>query len=196
MKGFVPGQLFELVVVMISLIGSYFILRRDFKRYAILYIISSAVGIFLCLIFVRLGFYSFPNKLFMNAPIPMVAMFTNLPFIVLVGVMFSPVKWGWKIPFYWGLVHIIMFFETLVLYKPFQIIKYDRYWDFWDSYTLWWIFLLIFDWIGGKIVPTRSRSPLQSKSFRYGRWAWILLHFILISTIFLGGVYTGWKIKP
>ena len=72
---------------------------------------------------------------------------------------------------------------------------YKENWDAWDSYTWWWIYLLLFEWIGGKIVPPPSRKPIQSKPFRYGRWGWVVFHFIVITTIFLAGVYTGWNLK-
>jgi hypothetical protein len=175
----------------LSLLGSYFILRTDWKRYGFLYIISGLVGTILCSLFVFLGFYSFPVTIIPKSTITFLQMFASVPFFVILGVRYSPVKWQWKIPFYWALVHIVMLQETLLLYEPVQLIQYNIQWDFWDSYTWWWIFLLIFEWIGGVIVPSNSRKPIQSKSFRYGGWAWIIFHFIIILTIFLGGFYLG-----
>jgi hypothetical protein len=35
------------------------------------------------------------------------------------------------------------------------------------------------------------RRPISAESFRYGKWAWIVLHIIVIATIFLAGVYVG-----
>jgi hypothetical protein len=93
------------------------------------------------------------------------------------------------------MVHIAMLLEVLVLYHPVKVIDYKGNWDVWDSYTWWWIYLLLFEWIGGKIVPPDSRTPIQSKSFRYGRWAWIIFHFIVIVTIFFAGFYAGWVAK-
>jgi hypothetical protein len=188
-------KIVEIAIVLISLVGIYFILKKNFKRYGLLLVVSSAVGTILCLLFVLMGFYSFPVKLVPLAPIPVIEMFTVVPLYVLLGVRYSPIKWGWKIPFYWGMVHIAMLLEILVLYHPVKIIHYNAKWDAWDSYTWWWIYLLIFEWIGGKIVPSHSRNPIQSKSFRYGRWAWIVFHFIVIVTIFLAGFYTGWVVR-
>ncbi|MFB9760793.1 hypothetical protein ACFFMS_21170 [Ectobacillus funiculus] len=45
--------------------------------------------------------------------------------------------------------------------------------------------------MGGKVVPEHLRKPINGESFRYGKWAWIVFHIIVISTIFLAGVYVG-----
>jgi len=45
--------------------------------------------------------------------------------------------------------------------------------------------------VRGKLVPAARRKPIEAEAFRYGRWAWIAFHFIVISTIFLAGVYVG-----
>ncbi|GLH65419.1 CBO0543 family protein [Parageobacillus sp. G301] len=193
--GLKATQMMEITAVILSLIGSFFILRNNFKRYGLLYFISGLTGAFLCFVFVSIGFYSFPARLIPMSPIPIIEMFTVIPFYVLFGVRYSPSKWGWKIPFYWGMVHIAMLLEIFVLFPPVKIMDYKENWDAWDSYTWWWIYLLLFEWIGGKIVPTHSRKPIQSKSFRYGRWGWVVFHFIVITTIFLAGVYTGWNLK-
>lgn len=175
----------------LSLLGSYLILRKNWKRYGLLYLISGLVGTILCLLFVLLGFYSFPLTIIPKSPIPLLQIFTSVPFLVIFGVRYSPLQWQWKIPFYWALVHIVMLQETLLSDKPVQLIQYRSEWDLWDSYTWWWIYLLLFEWIGGMIVPSHSRKPIQSKSFRYGRWAWTMFHFIVILTIFLGGFFLG-----
>lgn len=194
-QGLKVTQIIEITAAILSVIGSAFILRHNFRRYGLVYLISSLTGAFFCFLFVSMGFYSFPVKIIPMSSIPIIEMFTVIPFYVLLGIRYSPVKWGWKIPFYWGMVHIAMLLEILVLFEPVKILNYEEKWDVWDSYTWWWIYLLLLEWIGGKIVPAHSRKPIQTKSFRYGRWAWIVFHFIVIVTIFLAGVYAGWKIK-
>lgn len=193
--GMKPGEIVAIVAVISGVIGSFFILKHDFKRYGLLYLISSLIGSFLCFLFVYLGFYSFPVKLLPISPIPLLEMFTVVPFYVILGVRYSPIKWVWKIPFYWGMVHIAMLLEILVLFEPAKVIDYEVGWDVWDSYTWWWGYLLFFEWIGGKIVPGHSRKPIDSELFRYGRWGWIIFHFIVITTIFLAGFYAGWQMK-
>ena len=92
------------------------------------------------------------------------------------------------------IVHLGVVAELLLLNNT-KLLMYTKYWDTWDSYTWWWLYLLFFEWIGGKVVPAQARKPLNSDLFHYGRPAWIAVHFILITTIFLAGVYVGVKWK-
>ena len=119
---------------------------------------------------------------------PFEAILTVFPFYVILGVRYSPTGWAYKIPFYWVIVHFGLLTETLA-HNYTHLIHYDFAWDFWDSYTWWWIFLLLFEYIGGLIVPGRHRKPIPTEAFRYGKWAWWILHFTVIVTIFLGGYY-------
>lgn len=177
--------------VALSLIASYFLIRIDWKRYGLLFLSSGIVGNILCYIFIQIGFYSFPYRLFPQiSTMPFETILTIFPFLVLLGVRYSPRSWAYKIPFYWVIVHLGMLAETLA-HRQTALIHYDFEWDFWDSYTWWWIFLLGFDWIGGLIVPDHLRKPLNVETFRYGKAGWAILHFILIITIFLGGYYLG-----
>lgn len=180
-----------LVFIVLSLLGSLLIIRLDWKRYGLLYILSAAVGNILCYLFVKLGFYTFPFRLFPAVSVmPFEAIVTVFPFYVLLGVRYSPKSWAYKIPFYWVIIHLGMLGETVFqLYT--DLINYNFEWDFWDSYTWWWIYLLFFEWLGGRIIPSHLRKPISAESFRYGNWFWLVLHFVLILTIFLGGLYLG-----
>jgi len=177
--------------VVLSSTGSYFILRLDWKRYGFLFLLTGIIGNILCYLFVVLDFYTFPYTLIPNYfRLPFEAILTIFPFYILLGVRYSPISWSYKIPFYWVIVHLGLVQETLAKNLT-QGIKYGIDWDFWDSYTAWWIFFLLFEWIGGKIIPDNLRNPIKIEAFRYGNWAWILLHFILILTFFLGGLQLG-----
>ena len=183
-------EIMLLFIILIGILGSLFIMRFDFKRYGLLFVISLLTANLFCYLFTLSGFYSFPDELFNNdVLIPVTLVSTVFPFLVLVGVRYSPEKWVYKIPFYWGIVNLGVLGE--VLFKSTSYFKFENYWDLWDSYTLWWIFLLLFEILGGKIIPVHLRKPIFSRSFRYGRWAWIVLHVIFILTIFLAGVYVG-----
>ena len=81
-----------------------------------------------------------------------------------------------------------MFSEAWVEHST-QLIKYNSPWDTWDSYTWWWIYLLVFEWVGGLIISQELRKPIDQELLKYGKLGWFILHFILISTIFLAGVY-------
>ncbi|WP_174731757.1 CBO0543 family protein [Mesobacillus harenae] len=186
-----PEHIVELIAVTAGLTGIVMILKSNWKWYGVLYLLSSASAASVCYLFVTLDFYSFKAKLTEVLPIPIIEMLTVIPFLSLLGVKYSPEKWIWKIPFYAVLVHIAITLETTVLHRPVQIIDFKISWDLWDSYTAWWIYLLFFEGIGGKIVPASSRTPINSSSFRYGQWAWIILHVVMLTTIFLAGVYLG-----
>lgn len=177
--------------VILSLAAAYPILRVDWKRYGLLFILTGAIGNLLCYIFIKLGFYSFPRVLFPHIiQMPFTSIMTVFPFIVLAGVRYSPAAWAWKIPFYWAVVHLVVTAETLARQNA-RLIEYHPMWNFWASYTWWWIFLLLFEWVGGIIIPAHLRRPLGTNLFSYGKSVWAVFHFIVIITIFLGGYYLG-----
>lgn len=179
--------------IILSLIGSFFILRIDLKRYGLVFLISGITGYILCYIFIKIGFYSYPHRLFPGISImPFETILTVFPFLVILGVCYSPAPWAYKIPFYWVIVHLGVLSETLAQNLT-GLIRYDYEWDLWDSYTWWWIYLLVFDYVGGLIVPNHLRKPIPTEAFGYRKWAWFVLHFVLITTIFLGGYYLGLK---
>ncbi len=165
--------------------------RLDWKKYGLLFLLSAVVGMALCFIFIGMDLYSFPHRLFPGiSKIPFTAILTIFPLYVLVGVRYSPRPWAWKIPFYWVMVHLGMAAEFWAEEKT-QLIKYGPAWDLWDSYTWWWIFLLVFEWIGGMIVPEKVKKPLEVESFKFGKLGWFIHHFILMTTIFLAGYIAG-----
>jgi hypothetical protein len=177
-----------------SLVGCIFILKKNWKQYGLLLIISAIIGELLCYLFVKLGFYSFPYRLFPQFSImPFFLILTLFPFIVLLGVCYSPSEWKYKIPFYWIIVHLGMLGEVLSQTYT-KVIRYERYWDTWDSYTWWWLFLLVFELIGGTIVSKEYKNPILKDAMSYGKLGWYILHFVLISTIFLAGFYLGQKL--
>lgn len=181
-------------VVLLHTLVVLLIVRIDWRKYGLLFLLSAVVGNILCLFFISFNFYSFPFVLFpqfINMPFSVIL--TAFPLYVLIGVRYSPQKWIWKIPFYWVFVHLGMLGETLALQYT-ELIKYEKHWDFWDSYTWWWIYLLIFEWIGGLIIPYNLRKPLGEHHLKFGKLGWFIVHFVLITTIFLGGVYLGMKL--
>lgn len=183
-------EIIMLFFIVVGSIGCLYILQFDWKRYGLIFIISLVSANIICHIFTAVGFYSFPNNVFHgNSPIPYGLVSTVFPSIALFGIRYSPEKWIWKIPFYWGIVHLGVLGEMVLKYS--SIFKFNPEWDLWDSYTIWWIYYLLFELLGGKVIPSYIRNPLESESFRYGGWAWIVFHIIVISTIFLAGVYVG-----
>jgi hypothetical protein len=177
-------------IIVIGCLGCLFFIRLDKKRYGFLFVISLISANLLCYTLTFVGLYSFPNNvLHRGFLIPFGLVSTAFPFVAMFGVRYSPEKWVWKIPFYWGIVHLGVLGEVIL--KGTSIFRFEPEWDLWDSYTLWWIYYLLFELIGGKVIPNHLRKPILSESFRYGRWAWIVFHIIVIITIFLAGIYVG-----
>ena len=181
----------SIAAIAISLSGSYWIVRRDWKRFGLFYVLISVVGNIICYTFSSLGFYSFPFRLFSDFSImPFTVVTTFFPFYVLAGFVYSPRRWPYKIPFYWAIIHAAMLIETVLLMKT-NLIRYEWAWDMWDSYTWWWLFVFFFEWVGSRIVPQELRRPLPIRALHYGRLGWLAIHFVLVLTIFLAGVYVG-----
>jgi len=179
----------SILTLILSVIPLIVIIKINWKQYSLLFLLSAIIGVILCYIFIYLGLYTFPYRLFPNiSKIPFTVILTIFPTYVLLGVRYSPKSWSWKIPFYWALVHIGMFSEAWVEHST-KLIKYNPPWDTWDSYTWWWIYLLVFEWVGGLIVSQEFRKPIDQELLMYGKVGWFILHFILICTIFLAGVY-------
>ncbi len=172
------------------------VMRHNWKRYGALFLLSAVIGNVLCYVFVKMGFYSYPYRLFPQLFIMPVTLVTAMfPAYVVAGVRYSPKSWAFKIPFYWVAVHLGMLLEGWAK-EATQLIKYNASWDIWDSYTWWWIYLLVFEWVGGIIVPAESRKPMDQELLRYGRIGWFIGHFVLILTVFLAGIYAGkWLAK-
>ncbi|MGI5838607.1 MAG: CBO0543 family protein [bacterium] len=184
-----PETYIYLSATIIHACAAFLLIRNDWRRYGLLFISATLAGNTLCLIFLQSGLYSFPYRLFPGlSRMPLLAVTTMFGTYVLTGVRYSPRDWRHKIPFYWGIVHLGMLAETLAQNFT-QLIRYDRHWDFWDSYTWWWIFLLGMEWFASSIIPENLRKPIPSETFRYGKPGWFIFHFIVIVTIFLGGFY-------
>ncbi|WP_176560305.1 CBO0543 family protein [Brevibacillus dissolubilis] len=78
-----------------SVVGSFFIVRLDWRRYGLLYLITVISGNIICYLFVKVGFYGFdPQYIPDKSIMPFSAIATLLPFYVLVGVRYSPAHWG------------------------------------------------------------------------------------------------------
>jgi len=180
----------SIVSIAVAISGSYFLLRIDWRRYGLLYLIATITGNTLCYVFVKVGFYSFPYIFLPIVKIPIVSITTAFSFYVLVAVHYSPIRWPYKIAFYGVIVNIGVLLET-IFKNTTDLIRYDYEWDFWDSYTSWWAFFILMEWIGGKIISTNLRKPLKEEAFRFGNWFFFIIHFVGTFTVFLAGLYLG-----
>jgi hypothetical protein len=178
----------------ISLIASMYILKTNWKQYGILFVTVAIIGEIIDIVFVKLKLYIYPYKLFHNMPVsPYTLIMTIFPFYIVFSVKYSPSSWKYKLPFYMTLIHFGMLGEVMA-HNFTKVIEYGEFWDTWDSYIWWWIFLLGFELVGGLIVSKEYRTPISEDAFRYGSLGWYLIHFILTLTVFLGGVFLGTKL--
>lgn len=170
--------------------GCIRMIRADWRCFGALYLMSAVSANCLCYLITLTGFYSFPrNVLHGSLLIPYGLVSTAFPLIAMVGVRYSPERWVWKIPFYWTVIHLGFSAELLLLITG--IFQFGPKWDLWDSYTLWWIYYLLFELLGKKLIPRQLRKPINAETFRYGNWGWIIVHVVLIASIFGAGVYVG-----
>lgn len=177
--------------IIISTVGLIYIIRFNWKQYGSLFIISGIVGEILCYVFVKLNFYSYPYRLFPKITImPFTVVLTIFPLYVLAGVRYSPKRWSVKIIFYLTIINLGVLAEGLAKNYT-DLIEYKRFWDIWDSYSWWWIYLLVFEGIGTVLVNEKYRKPIKDEAFYPGRVTWFVVWFIIILTTFIGGVYVG-----
>jgi hypothetical protein len=166
-----------------------FLLKINRKQYGLLMLLSTAAGISVCVLFVGLGLYSFPYRLFPSAfRFPILTLLTIFPAYSAAAVRYSPRRWIWKIPFYMTLVHLVTLMEAIAE-EYTDIIRYGPRWNLWESYALWWAFLLAFEWLGGFIVSQEYRRPVRPESLRSGRPGWYVVHIVFMATIYLAGIY-------
>lgn len=180
-----------IVTIMLTWLGCLLIVRRDWKHWGLLFLTAAILGTTLCYIFVRLHFYSFPYILFKDYVIfPIFVIGHGVPLLTLLGVKYSPTKWSHKIAFYWVIVVLAMAVETIA-HNWTRLIKYELFWDFWDSLTAWWFFFLLFEWLGAMYIPSHLRKPIPNEAFNFGGWGWLIAHFFMIAGFILAGVYLG-----
>lgn len=175
----------------INVAGILWVARHDWQRYGFIVLLNAILGSGLCYIFILLGYYTFPYLLVPGfLPFPFESILTAFSFYILLGIRYSPTKWLYKVPYYGMIINPGVFAEFL-MERHTQLIKYQPSWDLWDSYTVWWIYFLLFEWLGGKVVPAAARAPIPQEAFAYGRWAWFLFHFIVMLVTFGAGVLAG-----
>jgi hypothetical protein len=161
------NTILSIAALIVAIIGSIWVIKINWKQYGSLFLLCGIIGTVLCYLFIYLGLYTFPFRLFSSiSKIPFTLILTVFPLYVMLGVRYSPKQWRWKIPFYWVLVHTGVASEAWVEMST-NIIKYNTHWSLWDSYIWWWLFLLIFEWVGGLLVKPEYRKPLDPDSLKY-----------------------------
>jgi hypothetical protein len=163
-------------VLIITGAGSLFLMKYSPLRYGIMFILSSITAILLCLLFYRMGFYRY--ALPMREVLPAAAL--SFSFFALLLIRYRPEKNTF--PFFF--ISITAVFSIEVLLKDAAgFIRFRNGWDYWDSYSLYWLYLRLMGFAGEFFIPEAYRAPVRSDTKGY----WILFIFMLIYAGF--GIY-------
>ncbi|WP_442598773.1 hypothetical protein [Neobacillus sp. D3-1R] len=157
-------------------LGCLYLLIKNFLGYRLVLLLSLLLSSFLCLVFYWLGFYRFVLPLWQVLP----AVAISFSLLVLITIRFKPKRHTF--PFFFMMITSIFTIEVL-LKEYWGFIKFRNGWDFWDSYSLYWVYVRLFNYIGDRLVPRQYRMPIYTKSNIY----WGL--FILIVIYALFGVF-------
>jgi len=147
-------------------LGCFFILKKNVFRYGIVLIISLIITSCLCLLFYWMDFYRFVLPL--PLVLPVVAI--SFSFLALFIIKYRPkVR---TFPFFFTILTLV--FSVEVFLKDFTgFIRFKNGWDYWDSYSLYWVFTRFFNHVGVYLVPFNYRNPIKSDTKVY--WGVFLL---------------------
>jgi hypothetical protein len=93
--------------------------------------------------------------------------------LVLFTIHFKPEKFTF--PFFFITINWVFGVEIILEYIGF--ITFRNGWDFWDSYSLYWIYVRLFNFIGDYLIPIKYRNPIQTNVKAY--WIFFVLTVIL-----------------
>lgn len=167
-----------MVVFIVTAIGLMILLRKNYVRYGIIAVISIALSIGLCMFFYKNGFYRFVLPL--SVILPTVAM--SFTFLALFSIYYKPKRHTFV--FYFTIINLVFAIE-MVLRHFFHFIVFRGPWDTWDSYSLYWVYIRFFAFLGDWFVPSKNRNPIPSDTRAY----WISFIIVFIGTI-MGFIFT------
>lgn len=157
--------------VIVNSLGCLYILKKNVYRYGLIFIISLVITACLCILFYWLDFYRFVLPI--PVVLPVVAI--SFSFLALLTIRFRPMKKTF--PFFF--ITLTMIFSIEVFLKDFcGFIQFKNGWDYWDSYSLYWVFARLFDHIGEYFVPFKYRAPIKSDTRIY--WVTFFLMVLLV----------------
>ncbi|MDL4840437.1 hypothetical protein [Aquibacillus rhizosphaerae] len=168
------NQLFYLIVMGVTLlgaVGNLLIINKSPLKYGRIFITNIVIAVSLCSFFVMTGFYRFVLPL----PHILPAVVCSFGFLVLFLIYFKPTKHTF--PYFFMIINITFVFEILL--KHIGFITYKNGWDLWDSYTLYWIYVRIFVFLGEKMVADENRQPLNTVN----KWYWPSFFVIIFLTV-------------
>ncbi|WP_066048095.1 hypothetical protein [Robertmurraya korlensis] len=172
MESTLTSWLIVIVVFTFTAGGLLFILRKNYLRYGIISGLSMVLSMMLCLFFYMNGFYRFVLPL----PIILPTVAVSFTFLTLFSIYYKPKYHSYV--FYFTIINSVFAIEILLRHF-FHFIVYRGPWDTWDSYSLYWVYIRFFAFIGDWIVPLKYRNPISSESRAY----WISFIIVIIGTI-------------
>lgn len=161
-----------ITVFILTAIGLLVILRKNYVKYGFITGISIVISIGLCMFFYKNGFYRFVLPL--PAILPTVAM--SFTFLALFSIYYKP-KYHTFV-FYFTMINFVFAIEMVLRYY-FHFIVYRGPWDTWDSYSLYWVYIRFFAFLGDCLVPSKYRNPIPSDTRAY----WISFIIVIVVTI-------------
>jgi hypothetical protein len=167
-----------LIVISVSLggcFGCFLILKNHPLRYGLIFIFHFIFSISICLCFYWFGFYRYVFPLYYVLP----AVVFSFGLLVLFTIHFKTKKFTF--PFFFMTINLVFCFEIFLQYIGF--IKFRNGWDFWDSYSLYWIYVRLFNFIGDYLIPIKYRNPIKTNVKAY--WIFFVLTVVLTIVILL-----------
>ncbi|WP_078544979.1 hypothetical protein [Litchfieldia alkalitelluris] len=170
------------LVVIICGTGCFFIIKTNVLRYGIIFLISILLSVSFCIFFYFNGFYRFVLPIYLIL-LPVICSFG---FLILFLIKYRPTKYTF--PFYFSVLTFILGCE-IFLKDVVGFIVFRNGWDLWDSYSFYWVYVRIFDFIGERVISEKWRKPVPYDKRMY----WIIfLVMIVISFVILGYTLNWW----
>lgn len=144
----------------IGAIGCFFVLKNNFQLYYKILLNHIFLSIFACLFFYLNGFYRFTLPLLYIIPTVVV----TFGFLVLFTLHFQQRNHTFRYLFM--IINWVFVFEIFLEYIGF--IHFRNGWDFWDSYSFYWIYLRLFIYFGNKYIPMEQRYQKRLPPKLYG----------------------------
>ncbi len=160
--------------ILLGAAGCTLVLRKKFRYYRTILLVHVALSVLLCLFFYSNGFYRYALPVGYILP----AVVINFGLFIVFLIRFEPKEVTF--PFYFVFVTWTFSLEILLEYLGF--IRFRKSWDYWDSYSLYWIYARIFSHIGKRLVPSEGRTPadISKLGFRILFFITIILFLIVL----------------
>jgi len=142
-----------IAAILLGLAGNIVVLRRRFRFYQTILLIHFALSILLCLFFYYNGFYRYALPVLFILP----AVVINFGLFIAFLIRFEPTKDTFRFYF----VFISWTFSLEIILEHLGFIRFRNGWDYWDSYSLYWIYARTFTYIGKRTVPLEGRTPIK-----------------------------------